>query len=311
MLMPFENVHGNGGLLTTVGDLLRFTHNLETGDLGGPRFLEEMHRQGVLNSGTTIAYASGLFVGEYKGVREVQHSGATAAYRGFLTRFPDQGIAVAVMCNASNGNAGGLARRVADLYLADAITEEEAPDPPQAIEMSRERLTSLAGGYRITKGVREGTFFSVAAAEDRLRAAGTVLFPVSQTRFESARGTILQFDDSPMDGGRPALVLDPGSGETRMEPVEEFDPTEAELAEYLGAYRSDEAEATYTVVLEDGKLSMKNRWGNGGSLAPVYPDAFRAGGTTFIFRRNASGRITEVSGIQGRVWDLRFARQQR
>jgi CubicO group peptidase (beta-lactamase class C family) len=37
MLMPFENVHGNGGLLTTVGDLLRFTHNLDTGELrGGP-----------------------------------------------------------------------------------------------------------------------------------------------------------------------------------------------------------------------------------------------------------------------------------
>jgi CubicO group peptidase (beta-lactamase class C family) len=309
MLMPFENVHGNGGLLTTVGDLLRFTHNLETGDLGGPLFIEEMHRQGVLNSGTTIPYASGLFVGEYKGVREVQHSGATAAYRGFLTRFPDQGIAVAVMCNASNGNAGGLARRVADLYLGDAITEEETPDPPAAIEMSPERLASLAGGYRIIDGVRKGTFFSVAAADDRLRAAGTVLVPVSQTRFESARGTILQFDDTPTEGGRPALVLNPGPDQTLMEPVAGFEPTEARLAEYLGTYRSDEAEATYTVVLEDGELSMKDRWGRGGSLAPVYPDAFRAGGTTFVFRRDASGRITEVSAIQGRVWDMRFSRQ--
>jgi CubicO group peptidase (beta-lactamase class C family) len=54
MLMPFENVHGNGGLLTTVGDLLRFTHNLETGRVGGPRFVEEMHRRGVLNSGRRI-----------------------------------------------------------------------------------------------------------------------------------------------------------------------------------------------------------------------------------------------------------------
>ena len=139
MLMPFENVHGNGGLPTTVGDLLRFSHNLDTGELGGPRFVEEMQRQGVLNSGTTIAYASGLFVGEYKGIREVQHSGSTAAYRGFLTRFPDQGLAVAVMCNASNGNPGGLAHQVADLYLGDAIREPEVPDPPAAIEISPER----------------------------------------------------------------------------------------------------------------------------------------------------------------------------
>src|SRR5205085_2235564 len=29
-LMPFENVHGNGGLLTTVGDLLKWNRNFTT-----------------------------------------------------------------------------------------------------------------------------------------------------------------------------------------------------------------------------------------------------------------------------------------
>ncbi len=33
--MPFENVHGNGGLLTTVGDLLTWNHALDSGALGG------------------------------------------------------------------------------------------------------------------------------------------------------------------------------------------------------------------------------------------------------------------------------------
>ena len=309
MLMPFENVHGNGGLLTTVGDLLRFTHNLETGELGGPRYLEEMHQQGVLNSGTTIAYASGLRVEEYKGLRVVQHSGSTAGYRGYLTRFPDQGIAVAVMCNASNGNAGALAYGVAELYLGDAITEPQAPVAPQAIEMSPQRLAALAGGYRITDGTRLGTLFTVVAADDRLQAAGTELFPVSETRFQSARGTVLQFDDTPMEGGRPALVLDPGPDQVRMEPVATVDPSEAKLTEYEGTYRSDEAEATYTVVLEDGALSMRDRWGEGVRLTSLYPDAFRAGGDTFIFRRDAAGRITEMTLSQGRVWDLRFRRQ--
>jgi hypothetical protein len=210
MLMPFENVHGNGGLLTTVGDLLRFTHNLDTGELGGARFIEEMHRQGILNSGRTISYASGLFIGEYKGIREVQHSGATAAYRGFLTRFPDQGIAVAVMCNASSGNSAGLAHSVADLFLGDAITEPGPPSPPTAVAMSPERLAGLAGGYRITGGARQGTLFTVAAEEDRLQAAGTELFPVGEGRFRSARGTVLQFDDTPMDEGPGGGYPEPG-----------------------------------------------------------------------------------------------------
>ena len=306
MLMPFENVHGNGGLLTTVGDLLRFTHNLDTGELGGPRFIEEMHRQGVLNSGRTIAYASGLFVGEYKGVREVQHSGATAAYQGFLTRFPDQGVAVAVMCNTSSGNSAGFAHSVADLFLGDAITEPTVPEPPTAVEMPPEGLAALAGGYRITGGTRKGTLFTVVAGEDRLRAAGTELFPVGANRFRSARGTVLQFDDSPAAEGRPAVTLNPESDPVRMEPVAPFDPTEAELVEYTGTYRSDEAEATFTMVVENGALMLTDRWGEAGRLVPLYPDAFQAGGATVIFRRDASGRITEATLSESRVWDLRF-----
>jgi CubicO group peptidase (beta-lactamase class C family) len=306
MRMPFENVHGNGGLLTTVGDLLRFTHNLETGELGGPRFIEEMHRQGTLNSGKTIAYASGLFIGEYKGVREVQHSGSTAAYRGFLTRFPDHGIAVAVMCNASTGNPGGLAHQVADLFLGDAITEPEVPAPPATIGKSPEQLAALAGGYKITGGARRGTRFTVEAADDRLRAAGTELFPVGENRFQSARGTVLLFDGTPMSDGRPAVTLNPQSDNIRMEPVAAFDPAETELAEYVGTYRSDEAEATFTVVLEEDELRMKDRWGEGGRLSPLYPDAFDAGRRTIIFWRDGSGRITEATLSESRVWDLRF-----
>lgn len=309
MLMPFENVHGNGGLLTTVGDLLRFTHNLDTGEVGGPPFIEEMRRQGVLNSGRTITYASGLFIGEYNGIREVQHSGGTAAYQGFLTRYPDQGIAVAVMCNTSSGNSAGLAHSVADLFLGDAVTEPDVPEPPTAIRMPPDRLAALAGGYRITGGARKGTLFTVAATGDRLQAAGTELFPVGESRFRSARGTVLQFDDTPMDEGRPAVTLNPESDNIRLEPVAPFHPTEADLVEYTGTFRSDEAEATFTTVVENGELMLRDRWGETGRLVPLYPDAFQAGGATVIFRRDASGRITEATLSESRVWDLRFKKR--
>jgi hypothetical protein len=270
-----------------------------------------MHRQGVLNSGKTIAYASGLQVGEYKGVREVQHSGATAAYRGYLTRFPDQGIAVAVMCNASNGNAGALAHRVADLYLGDAITEPQAPSPPPTSAVAPDLLATLAGGYRVADGTRMGTFFTVGATRDRLQAAGTELFPVGGGRFQSARGTVLEFDEAPSVLGRPAATLNPEGDPVRLEPVPPFEPTSAELAEYSGTFRSDEAEATYTFVVEEGELMIQDRWGESRGLVPLYPNAFQAGGTTFIFRRDASGRINEVTWSESRVWDLRLRKMGR
>jgi len=91
--------------------------------------------------------------------------------------------------------------------------------------------------------------------------------------------------------------------------VADFDPTEAEMEEYTGIFRSDEAEATYTVVLEDGELRMKDRWGQGRALLPLYPDAFQAEGRTIIFRRDASGRVNEATLSESRVWDLRFRRR--
>ncbi len=304
-LMPFEDVYGNGGLLTTVEDLLRFTRNLETGELGGPRFIEEMHRQSVLNSGQVHFYASGLQVRTYKGVPVVEHSGSTAGYRGHLTRFPDQGIAVAVMCNTTTGNAGGLLRQVADLYLGDAVGADAPPSPAGALELPAQRLEALAGLYKDT---RTGGLVRVRAGSGALLAEGATLIPVSQTRFEApGGGTSLEFEADPFADGRPAAILSSmDSPNVRIEPVPGFAPTEAQLGEYTGTYRSDEAEATYTVAVENGAFVLKDRWGRGELLQPLYPDAFGSGGTTYIFRRDPSGRVVEMSWSEDRVWDLRF-----
>jgi len=306
MLMPFENVHGNGGLLTTVGDLLTWTHNLETGTVGGPRFLEEIHRRGVLNSGREIDYAGGLFIDQYRGVREIQHSGGTAAYNGYLTRFPDQGLAVAVMCNAGDGGAPRLAHQVADLFLGDAIRKDiPAGLSGPVVELPAERLESLAGGYR---DVVNGLWVALAFRDGKLRFGGLALSPVSAVRFEAPGGAVV-FDEAPAGGGRPALTMTiGGGGAARMEPVATWTPAAADLAAFSGAYRSDEAEVTYRIVVDGGALVLVDRYGDRNALRPVYQDAFDGLGGTIIFRRDARKRVRGLSLSGARVWDLRFAK---
>jgi hypothetical protein len=123
-LMPFEDVHGNGGLLTTVGDLLKWNQNLTTGTVGGRALVEQQLQQAKLTDGRTIAYAAGLMVLHYKGRNEVSHSGTTAAYNAWLGRYPDQELSVAVLCNSSAANGTQLGHAVADIFLGDA------PAPP-------------------------------------------------------------------------------------------------------------------------------------------------------------------------------------
>lgn len=313
MLMPFEDVHGNGGLLTTVEDLLRFTQNLETGALGGPHFLEEMHRQGVLTSGQVIAYASGLQVGTYKGVPQVQHSGSTAGYRGHLARFPDQKVAVAVMCNTASGNATGLLYQVADLYLAGHIRDEAPSLPAGTLTWTAAQVEPYAGTYRDTRTGQVVTLMGaeVPGAGAGLRTGASRLAPVSPTRFEAPGGQVtLAFDGAPAAGRRPGAVLDqPGHPNVSLEPVEAVDPTAAELAAFAGTFRSDEAEATYTVSVVEGRLTLTDRWGEARAAQPLYRDAFRWGPVTLVFHRAADGSVDGFQLSESRVWGIWFGRR--
>ena len=151
--MPFENVHGNGGLLTTVGDLLRWNENFESPKVGDAGFVRRQQEPGTFNDGKAGRYALGLMVGQYRGVREVGHSGSTAGYRAHLARYPDQRVSVAVLCNVSSGAATQYAHAVADLYLGSAIqaAASAAPTPrqppAQTFTPTPVQLASYAGTY--------------------------------------------------------------------------------------------------------------------------------------------------------------------
>jgi CubicO group peptidase (beta-lactamase class C family) len=137
---PIEHVHGNGGLLTTVGDLLVWNEALASGRIGGPRFVELMHQHGVLNDGERIDYASGIRVARYHNVAEVSHTGSTGGYRAFLARYPDQQLGVAVLCNAGSVNPGSVGHFVADIFLGDAVT------PVTAAPFAAAAAGAVAGG---------------------------------------------------------------------------------------------------------------------------------------------------------------------
>jgi CubicO group peptidase (beta-lactamase class C family) len=115
--MPFENVHGNGGLLTTVGDLLIMNENFVAPKVGSPKTLSEMQTVGRFNDGTPLDYGLGLYVNNYRGVKNVYHSGSTAGYRAHLNRFPESRTSVAVLCNGADADATRSANWVSEIFL--------------------------------------------------------------------------------------------------------------------------------------------------------------------------------------------------
>jgi CubicO group peptidase (beta-lactamase class C family) len=320
--MPFENVHGNGGLLTTVGDLLTWTENLETGKLGGPAFIQEMHRQGILTNGRTITYASGLMVGNYAGTPEVSHTGSTAGYRAFLARYPERRLAVAILCNIGSVNPGGVGHEVADVFLGVTTVAgggrggrggRGGAPPVDGITLPAAELQAKAGLYREPKS---GESFRLTAGDSGLSMDGTRLTPLSRTEFQVGNGQ-RRFTFEPMPGNRRQRIreLTPNGPDASVvhEPVPDFAPTAAQLAQYAGEYYSPDADATYIVAVEEGRLILRRRPATRLALTPAYPDAFDAGGNVgrVRFHRNSAGSITQLSVREARVWDIRFDRRPR
>src|SRR5688500_11651517 len=114
--MPFENVHGNGGLLTTVGDLLKWNENYVTPVVGDAAIAAEQGKAGRYNDGRELEYGLGLFVEDRRGMHNIYHSGSTAGYVAHLNRFPAAHTSVAVLCHVTSGAATRAANTVSALH---------------------------------------------------------------------------------------------------------------------------------------------------------------------------------------------------
>jgi hypothetical protein len=141
---------------------------------------------------------------------------------------------------------------------------------------------------------------------------GRVLQPLSDSQFWVDEGLSVAADGG-TDGRPTTLEFKLANGDViAWEAVAPASPTAEQLAEYVGEYRSDEAEATYRVELADGKLSLHRRPSTKHELTPLYADAFRSAiGWLVRFVRDKEGKISELSLGLGRVRDLRLGRVHR
>ena len=116
----FEQI-GDGGVQTTVEDLLLWDRNFYATKVGDAALVARAQQTGKLNSGKPLDYAAGLSIGSYRGLPFVRHGGSWAGYRAELLRFPSQKTSVACLCNLGTAGPSRLADRVADIVLETVL----------------------------------------------------------------------------------------------------------------------------------------------------------------------------------------------
>jgi CubicO group peptidase (beta-lactamase class C family) len=150
------DVPGDGQMYSTVEDLLRWDHYLHGAQK--PLIYSMMLTEGRLNNDDPMGYAQGLFLGEYRGLDTIYHTGSSWGSRSVLIRFVEPGLAIAIACNDGYATPLDLARKVADHYLADQLRpgndagepekhQQEMDTAPEPLTATVDQLADFAGSY--------------------------------------------------------------------------------------------------------------------------------------------------------------------
>ena len=211
-----NDIVGQGGVVTTIGDLQKWDENFYTGRVGGPEFIKLLQTTEPLTDGKPSNYAFGLVIDSYRGAHEVQHTGSTGGYRAAIYRYPDAHTTVAMLCNVTTASTTALAHSMADAVLGSQLENRQIVaratrrDTLVAVHPAPAALLKIvAGRYRSDELL--GSVWEVAAS-----AAGTItvtrprhdaeLFGWTTGSAFALRGTELSFEDA-VKGKSPAFTL--------------------------------------------------------------------------------------------------------
>jgi hypothetical protein len=226
---------------------------------------------------------------------------------------------VIVLANLGAINPSRLARKVADIYLADYFQEEKkAPsEKPKFIELSEAALKEKTGSFYNKSRDR---FLKVTLKEGKLFVDVFIfkfeIKPISQTRFMAVEAPIEQaIEFEKQDEGKPMLLhmLREEGERSTYEAVRFVTPTSLQLAEYEGNYFSEELQVSYKVILDKAKLFLRHENPHKSypkePLEPTLKDRFILPRLQLKFFRNQQKEVTSVTIDAGRVKNIRFIKK--
>lgn len=308
----YETV-GNGGLMSSVDDLLQWDRNFYADKLAGGSVAGALQVQGRLNNGKEIAYALGLQLMDYRGLTIVEHSGAFFGYSAELLRFPQQRFSVICLCNLATADSSALALKVADLYLEKefrkpALSAEPAK-APRGRSSFRKRANEpirFAGTYE--DDVHSAMTFTTVDGQLALSGPTTrVLDPTKPGRFTLGDNSI-EFETNRRSGVTSVKVLRNGDVIFKGMRIVLAQPDEAQLAALTGRYHSDELDADVTLAVEQGKLVLRHKWMEPSPGDPLAKDEFRVGSVVLVFHRDSADHVTGYTVFGGRSRGMQFTR---
>ncbi len=335
---------GATSLFTTTEDLAKWMMNYSTAKVGGPEVISQMHETYTLTGGENTDYAFGLMQTKYKDLQVIYHGGSDAGFRSYFGYFPERGLGIIILSNASTFAGGRVAMKIADIFLDDESAKEDAGlKDAEPAEVTKIRYDACPGTYLakslgklleigLTGGrltiqlegwaeplllVKEAPSKEVLAKEALVKEAAEVSEGLAEGEFLpgdmfTAKEKAAQVTFMSREGkvGFLTLILDGRSLGARKIDIEVL--SEQELLEYAGTYYSDELDTAYHLNIVDGELVAQHRRHNDMTLIATGKDRFLAKTGTLSaldFARNEQNEVTGFGHMGSRVINIEFKKQ--
>jgi CubicO group peptidase (beta-lactamase class C family) len=307
---------GDGGVYTTIDDLLQWERNFIDNQLGGgTEFIGLLTTPGKFTDGRPMEYAFGLTVEKWRGLDAVHHGGAFVGYRAMFLRFPSEQLAIAVLCNRADGDPRGKAFSVAEILLGERLEPGPAEsESTGAFAVDESALAEYVGdfwnekeGFAAETALEDGQLWAVHSPDRR-----NPLQPIGPDRFlmqDVPAHVVVEFR---RENDRITGIERYINGKPRGEftAFERRRAGAAELRDYAGTYFSPELDTAYRLYLQDEKLMLALDGPDPMELTPMFAETFEnPDWGAFEFSRTEAGSVSGFRLQSGRVRNLAFVKR--
>jgi D-aminopeptidase len=246
---------GEGGIVSTVDDMLRWLAHMDTPVVGTCTTWETMKAPQRLANGTSTGYGLGLIASRYRGVDTLSHPGGVMGGNSQMLKVPGAGLDIVIMANRHDVLGMLLVDRILDACLPDLDPVGEASASPPVSGVFRSpttgRIIQLFDKDGLQIASIDGDDLPFVPDDDgTLRPAAIWAFIKHEVRLagDVAKPRSIEFSDF---GTRDDLIKEPP-------------PLPDSVTGILGTYRS-ETTATQAAIgqLDDGpRLTTVGRFGS-------------------------------------------------
>jgi CubicO group peptidase (beta-lactamase class C family) len=292
--MPNEYVYGNGGLLTTTEDLVKWNNYYLSGKLGSPALSGKQTGIQPLLSGANTTYAAGLMMVKQNGEAAIAHDGATAGYRCFLIHFPSYNLDIALLANSTefdNWNPYPITS------LINLFVKKVPPVTEPGIENFQGDATAFAGWYR---NIRTGNGVELQVRDKKGYWDGRLeLIPVSANKFRQGPNSFVFNNDK-------LTVITSSNDSLHLIRVKK---NQLRLSDYTGEYFSNEAQANGTIVNRHDTLYLVVKKDYEFEMTPTFEDGFKLPQLgNLYFERNHKNEIVKMKVSSSRARNVEYVR---